>query len=164
MRLHPGSASLLIALLFLAACTVPGSSMSEPSTSFSPSAGKVRKLEDWKIRAGLYSAHHAPAVLDYVSDASIDSREYTGQCQDALHELQPYTRGLLRAPTARLRKDGNRIHRANVSYLRACVRGRAVAWHHGKAAWIVTTNQANLNYARAMGANPTAYDAPKVFP
>jgi hypothetical protein len=124
---------------------------------------QLRKLEDWKVRAGLYRAHHAPAVLDYVGDAAIDAHQYSAQCRDALNELQPYTRGLLKAPTPQLRRDALRVHRAGVAYLRACVRGRAVAWHHGGAAWEVATTQANIDYARAMGANPTAYDAPKVF-
>jgi hypothetical protein len=56
---------------------------------------------------------------------------------------------------------GKLTARTSATCGRAC--GRAVAWHHGKAAWTVTTNQANLDYARAMGTNSTAYDAPKVF-
>jgi hypothetical protein len=103
------------------------------------------------------------SFLAYVGDAAIDARQYSGQCRDALHELKPYARGLLKAPTPPLRRDALRVHHAGLAYLRACVRGRAVAWHHGDAAWEVSTTQANIDFARAMGANPTGYDAPKVF-
>ena len=102
------------------------------------SVGRRWKLEDWKIRAGLYDAHHAPAVLEYVGDAAVDAGQYSSQCRDALNELKPYSGGLLKAPTSRLRKDARRVHRVGVTYLRACVHGRAVAWHHARAAWDVT--------------------------
>jgi hypothetical protein len=123
----------------------------------------LRQLEDWKIRAGLYDAHHAPAVLNYVGDANIDDGLYAGECRSALQELQAHTRGLLKAPTPTLRKDAARVHRANVRYLRSCIRGRVVAWHHAKGAFDAATGQANADYARAVGADPTRYDTPKVF-
>ena len=158
--------TLISATLLLSAtgCTVPLSAPtpSDPTTT-SVNAATLRRLDDWRIRAGLYDAHHAPALLDYVSDANIDDGAYADQCRAALQELRAHIPGLLRAPTERLRQDAARVHRANRSYLRACVKGRAVAWHHAKGAFDAAAGQANADYARAVGTDPTAYNAPKVF-
>ena len=143
---------------------MPASSSTEQSgTDPKPSAAEARRLYDWRIRAGLFAAHHAPSELPYVSDAQIDDRAYATRCRGALQELKPYARGLLRAPTERLRKDATRLHRASVAYLRACIRGRAVAWHHARAAYDVAANNVNTDYAHALGLVPGRYDTPKVF-
>jgi hypothetical protein len=158
-------AVIALALFALSACTLPGnvSTASDDSPNGTLSRMQKRKLEDWKIRAGLYGAKHAPSVLKYVDDAAIDDHTYAGQCRSARQELDGYTRGLLRAPTAELRRDARRIHRANLRYLRSCEKGRAVAWHHAAGAYQAATTEANADYARAAGADPTAYDAPKAF-
>ena len=88
---------------------------------------------------------------------------FGAHCRGTLQELRPYTRGLLKAPTPALRKDAARAHRANLDYLRACVKRRTVAWHHAKGAYEVATAEANADYARAVGADPTGYNSPKVF-
>lgn len=128
-----------------------------------PSAAQARKLDDWRIRAGLFDTHHAPSELPYVSDARIDDGAYSARCRNALLELKPYARGLLKAPTRQLRKDAKRLHRANLAYLHACVRGRAVAWHHAGAAYEVAATDVNTDYARALGLEPGRYDTPRVF-
>lgn len=138
-------------------------SSSERGDDARPSAAQARKLDDWRIRAGLFDAHHAPSELPYVSDARIDDGAYSTRCRGALLELKPYARGLLKAPTEQLRRDAKRIHRANLAYLRACIKGRAVAWHHAGAAYDVATADANTDYARALGMEPGRYDTPTVF-
>lgn len=156
---------IALALFALSACTLPEqvATTGDDFPKSTLSAVQKQKLEDWKIRAGLYGAKHAPSVLQYVGDAAIDDRTYAGQCRSARQELVSYARGLLRAPTAELRRDARRIHRANLRYLRSCEEGRAVAWHHAAGAYQSATVEANADYARAVGADPTAYDAPKVF-
>jgi predicted small lipoprotein YifL len=155
----------VLSLLALSACglpvNVPSAADASPSTTLSPS--QQRKLEDWKIRAGLYHANRAPGSLHYAMDANIDDRTYAGQCRAARQELRGYTRGLLKAPTQELRKDALRIHRENLRYLRSCENGRAVAWHHATGAYEAATAEANADYARAIGADPSEYNAPKVF-
>ena len=153
---------LLATTLSLTSCTVASSS--ERGQDAHPSAAQARKLDDWRIRAGLFDAHHAPSELPYVSDARIDDGAYSARCRGALLELKPYAGGLLKAPTQPLRSDAKRVHRASLAYLRACIKGRAVAWHHAGAAYDVATTDANTDYARALGLEPGRYDTPKVFP
>jgi hypothetical protein len=135
-----------------------------PATRRPSSARQLRKLDDWRIRAGLYGDHHAPFGLEYMPDKAIADLEIASNCASTLIELKPYSRSLLKAPTRELRALAKRVDKAALTYLRSCAGGKVVRLHHAKASLDQAMAEVNLEYARSLGLDPEAYDTRRCSP
>lgn len=125
------------------------------------SAAQARRLDDWRIRAGLYAAHDEPSGLAYVADASLS---YEGPaCRIQLEQLAPFRRGLLRAPDHQLASTARRFDRATHDLLHACIANKPVALHHAEGAMTVAASEINARYNRLVGIDPSAYNATRVL-
>lgn len=172
-------ASLLIAAVVIIACLTVGpkvlaslsgaaaNAMTDglPNTPTSPAphltTATKQRLEDWKIRAGLYKAHEEPSALPFVQPADLGSE--SAQCRSQLQMLAPFRRGLVRAPDRVLAADAKRYDRATHQLLRACIANRPVALHNAEGRMDVAASSVNTRYNRLLGLDPASYTAETVL-
>jgi len=118
-------------------------------------------LGDWKIRAGLYRTNAIPTFVAYAAEVRLAN--YASMCRDQLDKLGPFTPGLLRTPDPKLVPATKAYDTATRAYLNACPAKDAGGVRRGDSAMKVAASELNIAYARLFGADPAAYNAPKVF-
>jgi hypothetical protein len=123
-----------------------------PRPLLSPS--QRQRLDDWRIRAGLYEANDQPYALPYVPDSGLGS--WSDECRVQAEKLEPFRRGLVNAPDAQLAAAAKRYDRAARWRLRACIRNHPVALHHADGALDVAASAVNTRYARLLGLDPSS--------
>ena len=139
---------------------------SSPTITTAVDAATQRRLDDWRIRAGLYRAHEEPTTLPFMPDASLDAE--SAACRTQRAKLALFRQALLAASdaalrTAALRTDARRYDRAVLDRLRACAANRPVALHHAESRIELAASEVNARYNRLLGVDPTSYAATRVL-